>query len=253
MMSPPRRAVAAIKAQAIGVLLNQCVVCVQENILQHFAAWVVFRGMRLIAIAAQVERGFIASRIYPEVGDPEALYLQEDWSSEQELKSNIRSSCFTERLRSALRRFRGSSGSQRKDLQLHQRDKEGIRILDLRGHLIRGDSEAILRTAIVALAEARAVNIILNLAGVTEIDADGLGALVFCYARIVRSGGALKLLNLSPLHLSLMVLTRLDTVFEVFTDEQDAVNSFFPHRAVRHYDILDWVQQEMRPAPDLPK
>jgi hypothetical protein len=56
------------------------------------------------------------------------------------------------------------------DIQLHQREKEGIRILDLRGHLTIGDSEASLRAAIVALAEAWAVNIILNLAGVTEID-----------------------------------------------------------------------------------
>jgi len=97
------------------------------------------------------------------------------------------------------------------DFQLDQREKEGIWILDLRGHLITGDSEAILRTAIVALAEARAVNVILTFAGVTEIDDDGLGALVFCHARIERSGGVLKLLSL-PLHLSLMVLTKLDTV-----------------------------------------
>jgi anti-sigma B factor antagonist len=139
------------------------------------------------------------------------------------------------------------------DLQLHQREKEGIWILDLRGHLIIGDSEAILRTAIVALAEAGAVNIILNLAGVTEIDDDGLATLVFCHARIVRSGGALKPLNPPP-HLSPMVLTELDAALEVFTDEQDAVNSFFSDRAVRHYDILEWVQeQEKRPAPDLPK
>jgi anti-sigma B factor antagonist len=140
------------------------------------------------------------------------------------------------------------------DLQLHQREKEGIRILDLRGHLIIGDSEATLRTAMVALAEAGAVNVLLNFAGVTEIDDDGLGALVFCHARIARSGGALKLLNLSPLHLSLMVLTKLDTVFEVFTDEQEAVNSFFPDRKVRHYDVLDFVQeQEKGPTSDLPK
>ena|SRR5258706_1986587 len=137
-------------------------------------------------------------------------------------------------------------------LQLDQRKKEGIWILDLRGPLTIGDSETILRTAIVTLAEARAVNIILNLAGVTEIDDDGLGALVFCYARIAKSGGALKLLNL-PVHLSLMVLTKLDTVFEVFTDEQEVVNSFFPDRAIRHYDILEWIQeQEKRPAPDAP-
>jgi anti-anti-sigma factor len=140
------------------------------------------------------------------------------------------------------------------DLQLHQREKEGIRILDLRGHLIIGDSEATLRGAIAALAETGAVNVILNLAGVTEIDDDGLGALVFCYARIGRSGGALKLLNLSPVHLSPMVLTKLEAEFEVFTDEQDAVDSFSPDLAARHYDILEWIQeQEKRPAPDLPK
>jgi anti-sigma B factor antagonist len=129
------------------------------------------------------------------------------------------------------------------DLQLRQRQKEGIWFLDLRGRLIIGNSEASLRTAIVALAETRAVNIILNLAGVTEIDDVGLGALVFCYAWIGRAGGALKLLSL-PLHLSLMVLTKLDTVFEVFTDEQDAVNSFFPDRAVYHYDLLEWIQEQ---------
>src|SRR5260370_10492795 len=84
------------------------------------------------------------------------------------------------------------------DLQLHQREKEGIRILDLRGPLIMGDSEAILPTAIVALAEARAVNIILNLAGVTRTDHDGLAALLFSYARIVSSGAGLALLNLPP-------------------------------------------------------
>jgi anti-sigma B factor antagonist len=139
------------------------------------------------------------------------------------------------------------------DLQLNQREEEGIRILDLQGHLIIGDSEAILRTTIDALVEAGIVNIILNLAGVTEIDDDGSGALVYCCARVGRSGGALKLLNL-PDRLSLMVLTKLDTVFEVFSDEQDAVNSFFQGRAGRHYDILEWVQeQEQRAASELPK
>jgi anti-sigma B factor antagonist len=131
------------------------------------------------------------------------------------------------------------------DLQLNQREKEGIRILDLRGHLVIGDSEATLRAAIVALAEAKAVNIILNFADVTEIDVDGLGALVFCYARIVRAGGALKLLHLSPIHLSLMAFMKLDTVFEIFTDEQDAVDSFFPDRP-RNYDILELIQELQR-------
>jgi quinol monooxygenase YgiN len=56
------------------------------------------KALRCITIEAQVERGYLASRIYQEVGNPEALCLEEDWSSEPELKSHIRSSCFTELL-----------------------------------------------------------------------------------------------------------------------------------------------------------
>jgi quinol monooxygenase YgiN len=56
------------------------------------------QALRSITIAAQVERGFIASRIYQEAGNPERICLEEDWSSELELKSHIRSSCFTDLL-----------------------------------------------------------------------------------------------------------------------------------------------------------
>jgi anti-sigma B factor antagonist len=136
-----------------------------------------------------------------------------------------------------------TSGEPSMDFHLKQREKEGICILDLQGTLISGNSEAILRNKIAALAEARAVNIVLDLAGVTAIDDDGLGALIHCHARIVVSGGSLKLLRL-PLHLNLRVIRELDAVFDVFTDEQDAVNSFFPDRAVRRYDILEWVQRQ---------
>jgi quinol monooxygenase YgiN len=56
------------------------------------------KALRCITVEAQVERGYLGSRIYQEVGNPDALYLEEDWSSEPELKSHIRSSCFTELL-----------------------------------------------------------------------------------------------------------------------------------------------------------
>jgi quinol monooxygenase YgiN len=56
------------------------------------------KTLRSLTIAAQVERGFIASRIYQLADNPEVLCLQEDWASEAELKSHIRSSSFTELL-----------------------------------------------------------------------------------------------------------------------------------------------------------
>ena len=64
------------------------------------------------------------------------------------------------------------------------------------------------------------------------IDSTGLGGLVISYTTLKKAGGALKVLNLSKRNIELLILTKLSTVFEVFDDEQDAVNSFFPNREI---------------------
>jgi anti-sigma B factor antagonist len=48
--------------------------------------------------------------------------------------------------------------------------------------------------------------------------------------------------------MELLVLAKLDAVFEAFTDEQDAVDSFFPDRAIRRFDILEFVREQNRQA-----
>src|ERR1700733_12192727 len=55
-------------------------------------------ALRSIRIASRMDRGFLAGRIYQEVDNPDALCFEQDWSSEPELKSHIRSSCFTDLL-----------------------------------------------------------------------------------------------------------------------------------------------------------
>ncbi len=56
----------------------------------------------------------------------------------------------------------------------------------------------------------------------------------------------MALVNLNRSHLKLFLLTRLAIAFEFFDDEQDAVNSFFPDRELKRFDILNFVQQEDR-------
>ena len=79
--------------------------------------------------------------------------------------------------------------------------------------------------------------------GVDYIDSTGLGALVMCATTMRKAGGNVKLLNLNRRNIELLVMTKLATVFEIFTDEQDAVNSFFPDRKLKKFDILNFVQQ----------
>jgi anti-sigma B factor antagonist len=130
------------------------------------------------------------------------------------------------------------------DIDIQQREREGIVILDLKGRLVVGEAIAGLRERIRELGESGRHNVVLNLEGVDYIDSTGLGGLVISYTALKKAGGALKIVNLSKRTIELLVLTKLSTVFEVFSDEQDAVNSFFPSREIRKFDILAFVQQQ---------
>ena len=128
-------------------------------------------------------------------------------------------------------------------LEIQQRDREGIILLDLKGRLVAGDEVAAFRTAVELLAQSGAPKIILNLNAVDYIDSLGLGTMVMCYTRLQKVGGVAKLSQLNRRNLELLLLTKIDTIFEVFDDETEAVNSFFPEREIRRFDILDFVQQ----------
>jgi anti-sigma B factor antagonist len=69
-------------------------------------------------------------------------------------------------------------------------------------------------------------NILLNLAEVSYIDSSGLGQLIGSYATVTNRGGQMKLLNLQKRVNDLMQITKLLTVFETYTNEEEALRSF---------------------------
>ena len=128
-------------------------------------------------------------------------------------------------------------------LDIEQREREGIVIVDLKGRVTMGAEAGALREKVAALTAAGSKYVILNMAQVDYIDSTGLGALVMCATTLRKNTGMVKLLNLTRRSIELLVMTKLATVFEIFTDEQDAVNSFFPDRAIKQFDILSFVEQ----------
>ena len=124
------------------------------------------------------------------------------------------------------------------------RENEGITILDLSGRLVVSESLNDLRECVRRLLAEGHTRIVANLAGVDYIDSTGLGTLVICYTTLQKANGALKLENLNRRNIELLLLTKLSTVFELFNDEQSAVNSFFPEREIKHFDILSFVQDQ---------
>jgi len=127
-------------------------------------------------------------------------------------------------------------------LDIQERDSEGITMLDLDGRLTVGNEMGTYREAMQKLIGACKHSIILNMQKVDYVDSTGLGALVMTYTTLNKAGGKIKLLNLTRRSIELLVMTKLTTIFEVFDDEQNAVNSFFPDREIKRFDILNFVQ-----------
>lgn len=128
-------------------------------------------------------------------------------------------------------------------LDIEESSREGVEVFTLKGRLTIAESST-LREKISQITAAGKFKVVMDLSELEYIDSTGLGNLVICYTTIKKHGGALKLVNLNKRNLQLLLLTKLHTIFEVFHDVSDAVNSFFPGRAVKRFDILTFVQEQ---------
>ncbi|HEY1757534.1 MAG TPA: STAS domain-containing protein [Bryobacteraceae bacterium] len=128
-------------------------------------------------------------------------------------------------------------------LDISESIREGVVILALKGRLTSGESTTIREKVDQAIAAGH-LNVIFDLTHVDYVDSTGLGGMVICYTTLKRHGGALKLVNPNKRNVELLALTKLHTIFEVFVEVQDAVNSFFPDREIKRFDILSFVQQQ---------
>ena len=102
-------------------------------------------------------------------------------------------------------------------LHLTPRDSGLITVVDASGRITLGDGSAMLRKTIRQLVEEAHTNILLNLADVDYIDSSGIGELVSAYTAVRSKGGELKLLHLTKKVHDLLQITKLFTVFEVFS------------------------------------
>ncbi len=119
------------------------------------------------------------------------------------------------------------------DIGIRERHVGNVTILDTDGQvrigLRFGGSSVPLSKAVDSLLEKGANQILLNLEGASSVNAGGLGEIVSTYVAVNKDGGQFKLLNLKPLVRELMMTTRLLTIFDVYENESQAVESFLLH------------------------
>ncbi len=103
-------------------------------------------------------------------------------------------------------------------------------VLDVTGRLVFGEVDE-MRDTISRLLEAGSRHFILNLSRVSYMDSAGLGQTIAAYTSVTRRGGRVVLLNPSKQTNQLLQIAKLVTVFDVYGDESDALNSLMKDAA----------------------
>jgi len=111
-------------------------------------------------------------------------------------------------------------------MKIEERNNGDVTILDLKGKMLIGEGDELLREKINNLVEGGKKKVLLNLADVPYVDSAGLGEIVRCYTTVSRKDGKLKLLNLTKRIHDLLSITKLLTVFETYDTEEEAIKSF---------------------------
>jgi anti-sigma B factor antagonist len=111
-------------------------------------------------------------------------------------------------------------------MKLTTQEDGHVTILTVDGDLVIGESESLFKKTVIRLLEGGKVNLLVDLRGVGFLDSSGLGALVRAMTNSQKEGGQTKLLGAGPQIRKLLEMTKLDSVFENYTDMETAVSSF---------------------------
>ena len=106
------------------------------------------------------------------------------------------------------------------------RTADGVEIISLQGKITIGAGDTQLREVITNAVNEGRTKILLDLSGVTTIDSSGIGELVGSYTTVTNRGGKLKLLNLPSKVNDILQITQLISVFDVYDNEREALDSF---------------------------
>jgi anti-sigma B factor antagonist len=103
--------------------------------------------------------------------------------------------------------------------------QDDITIIDVEGQLIVGNRQE-LKQKVLEELEGGARKFMVDFSNTGYIDSSGLGVLVSLSKKIREQGGELRLANLNEDLRTLFELTKLDTLFHIAADRQEALTSF---------------------------
>ena len=99
-------------------------------------------------------------------------------------------------------------------------------VITLKGNIMGGPDGAKLHDTLHDLKESGKTNVVCDLSKVKFMNSSGLGMLISAMTTLRNAGGDLRLANVADRIQSLLVITKLITVFKHFESVEDAAKSY---------------------------
>ena len=111
-------------------------------------------------------------------------------------------------------------------MKIKTNEKYGAAIVELKGNVMGGPDSQEFSDLLHKLLDEGKKNVVVDLAEVKFMNSSGLGMLISGFTTMKNGGGAFKLANATEKINSLLVITKLITIFEHFNSVDEAVESF---------------------------
>lgn len=104
-------------------------------------------------------------------------------------------------------------------------EKYNAVVIELKGNVMGGDDTKEFTETLHKLIDEGKKNVIVDLSGVKFMNSSGLGMLISGLTTMKKADGLLKLANVTDKIESLLIITKLITIFESYESVDEAVKS----------------------------
>ena len=119
-------------------------------------------------------------------------------------------------------------------MEIERLEEKGVTVVAVRGVINFGESARQFSSFLAELLESGVPSVLVDMSGIDNVDSTGLGELVGYLQRFEKEGKRLALFRPHRRILSLLRLTRLDEIFSIFEDRDEAIEPLSPQTEISY-------------------
>jgi anti-sigma B factor antagonist len=111
-------------------------------------------------------------------------------------------------------------------LKINRNDRADVAVLQISGKLMGGPEADDFQGRLQKILDEGRRKVLVDLGDVSWVNSTGLGILIAGHSSVAKAGGEMKLCKVSRRVESILMVTRLNMIFESYADEAQALASF---------------------------